>query len=220
MSFTDHLWNRISPIYQAILDHPFIRELAEGILAEDVFRFYMKQDALYLSDFSRALATTGVHSEQNTETKQFFEFANYAIDVERDLHKQFYEKIDVDMNIEKSPACLSYTNFLLATASTKGRSVSIAALLPCFWIYREVGMHNVENSAANNPYQNWIDMYAGDDFREGVEKAIDITNNAAVGKTEKQKQAMEKGFVRSSQLEWIFWDSAYRKEEWPQQPSD
>lgn len=105
MTFTDHLWNRITPIYEAILDHPFIRELADGTLPEEVFRFYMSQDALYLSDFSRALAMVGTRSKTNSDMEQFLDFARYAIAGERNLHERLYEEIDLAVDTKKSPAC-------------------------------------------------------------------------------------------------------------------
>jgi len=220
MSFTDQLWEQITPIYDAILAHPFISELSEGRLPREKFLFYMKQDTLYLSDFCRALALTGVHSANNEQMHQFLEFATNVIRVERQLHEQFYERYNTEMDVQKSPACFSYTNFIRSTASTRDNAVAVAALLPCFWIYREVGMHIFEHSAPDNPYQDWIDTYVGEEFRESVEKAIAITNKAASREDEKRKQEMKRAFVRASQMEWMFWDSAYRQEQWPQKPSD
>ena len=56
MTFTSQLWKDIEPIYGAIIDHPYNRELAAGTLPPETFHHYLKQDALYLLDFSRALA--------------------------------------------------------------------------------------------------------------------------------------------------------------------
>lgn len=40
---------------------------------------------------------------------------------------------------EMSPACHHYTTFLLAVAYKEPLAVVLASLLPCFWIYVEVG---------------------------------------------------------------------------------
>src|SRR4051794_352811 len=55
--FTDAMWAEIRPIYDAILDLPFNRELAAGTLSRERFSFYVVQDAHYLGAFARALAT-------------------------------------------------------------------------------------------------------------------------------------------------------------------
>lgn len=220
MKFTDQLWRKIEPIYDAILKLPFITELTEGTLPKDKFLFYMKQDTLYLSDYSKALSLAGIRADRNEHTRQFLDFATNAIDVERKLHGKFYEQFDAGMEVRKSPSCFSYTNFLLSTATMEDNAVTFAALLPCFWIYREVGLHIYENSAPDNPYEEWIDTYAGEKFNEGVEKAIAITDEVAAEEPEKRRLEMVHAFVRSSQLEWKFWDSAYRLEEWEQQPAE
>jgi len=43
---TDPLWKRVS-------DHPFVRGIGDGTLSADRFEFYLKQDYVYLIDFSR-----------------------------------------------------------------------------------------------------------------------------------------------------------------------
>jgi len=91
---------------------------------------------------------------------------------------------------------------------------SLAAVLPCFRIYNEVGDYIVKNQVKDiNPYQSWIDKYGGDEFKESVIKAIAICDEFA----EKSffKEEMTDAFLYSSRMEWMFWDSAYRMETWP-----
>jgi outer membrane protein assembly factor BamB len=56
MTFTGELWSAMTPIYEAILRHPFVAGLTDGSLPRDRFRFYAVQDALYLREFARALS--------------------------------------------------------------------------------------------------------------------------------------------------------------------
>ena len=91
----------------------------------------------------------------------------------------------------------------------------VAALLPCFWIYREVGSHIHARAAGNNPYQAWINTYAGEAFSASVDQAISLTDDAAKGVGEDVQRRMHEAFVLSSRLEWMRWDSAYRLESWP-----
>jgi thiaminase/transcriptional activator TenA len=88
--------------------------------------------------------------------------------------------------------------------------------LPCFWIYKRVGDHILENQTRSaNPYQQWIDTYGGNEFTEAVNLAIRICNEVAQTCTEQQRQSMTKAFILASKLEWMFWDSAWRMEQWP-----
>jgi thiaminase/transcriptional activator TenA len=214
MIFTESLWDKIAGIYEAIVDHPFNRELARGTLPVEKFKFYIQQDALYLVDFSRALAIVGSKARLPGRILEFLEFAKDGLVVERALQVEYSRRFDVTLDVEQAPGCFAYTNYLVATASHRSFEEAAAALLPCFWIYREVGMHVAGQSVPDNPYQLWIDTYAGDEFAVAVKRAIEITEEVASGATDRTQQGMSEAFVLSSRLEWMFWDSAYRMEPW------
>ena len=90
-----------------------------------------------------------------------------------------------------------------------------AALLPCFWIYWDVGRAIAGRAAADNPYRAWIDTYADEGFGEAVRTVIGITDRAAAGTTPAMQARMLTAFVRSTQYEWLFWDGAYQQRGWP-----
>src|SRR5512132_1905335 len=143
MSFTNDAWQRIGPLYAAILDLPFNQELAAGTLARERFVFYMLQDAHYLTWFGRALAVTAARAPDAQALIQFAGSAREAVVVERALHEGFFRRFGVSAAeataTEPSPTCAHYTHYLLALAYNAPYEVSVAALLPCFWIYWEVG---------------------------------------------------------------------------------
>ncbi|MFS8900005.1 thiaminase II [Synechococcus sp. H60.2] len=213
-SFTTHLWQTIEPIYQQILDHPFNQELAAGSLSRQRFQFYLQQDALYLTDFARALALIGARSEGAERVVSFLNFALGAIVAERSLHESYFRLYDIQPETTYAPACFAYTRFLLASAALDPYEVAMAAVLPCFWIYREVGSAIYRTAKPNNPYQQWIDTYAGEEFAQVVQQALAITDSLAAQTTAAMREKMTAAFVAASRLEWLFWDSAYRLETW------
>lgn len=215
MRFTDTLWQEIGPIYQAIIEHPFNMELANGTLHRQRFEFYIQQDALYLADFGRALAIVGSRSAIPERMLDLIRFAEGAVVVERALHEEYFKLFNIaSPTTMQSPSCFAYTNFLIATTSHRSYEEGVAALLPCFWIYRAVGTHIYESSAASNPYQRWIDTYASEEFGRLVDRAIGIADETAGKTSEAARGLMKEAFVISSRLEWLFWDSAYRMETW------
>jgi len=219
MSFSTEAWQRIAPLYDAILDLPFNRELAAGTLSRERFTFYMLQDAHYLTYFARALAITAARAPDNEALIQFAASAREAVVVERALHEGFFEQYGISpaeaAAAEPSPTCAHYTHYLLAVAHNAPYEVSVAALLPCFWIYWEVGKHLLATASPDNPYQAWIDTYADEAFAEGVRKVIAISDRVAADASAPVRDQMSRAFVRASQLEWMFWDSAYHLERWP-----
>jgi len=215
MRFVDGLWHEIAPIYGAIIAHPFNRELAQGTLSRERFEFYIQQDALYLADFGRALAIMSGRSRSVETALDFVRFAEGAVVVERALHASYFELFGIrEPTAVPCPACFAYTNYLIATTATRSYEEGAAALLPCFWIYREVGKHIHREAAPDNPYQKWIDTYASDDFDRIVERAIAIVEALAQETSEQGRTGMRQAFVTSSRLEWLFWDAAYRLEAW------
>jgi thiaminase/transcriptional activator TenA len=215
MRFTDELWRSIEGIYSAIVRHPFNTELAAGTLAHEKFVFYIQQDALYLLDFGKSLAIMAGRSTTPRRLLQFTHYAEQAVAVERALHESYFRLFGIEQpRTTPSPACFAYTNYLLATVSARSYEEGAAALLPCFWIYREVGNHILQHAVAGNPYQKWIDTYASPEFAELVEHAIALVDECAQQSSETGRHLMRQAFITSSQLEWWFWDSAYRMEEW------
>ena len=219
MSFSSEAWRRIEGLYGAILDLPFNRELAAGTLSRERFTFYMLQDAHYLTYFARALAVTAARAPDNDALIQFAGSAREAVVVERALHEGFFKDYGISPAevavTEPSPTCAHYTHYLLALAHNVPYGVAVAALLPCFWIYWEVGKHLLGTARPDNPYQTWIDTYADEAFAEGVRNVIAITDRVAEAANPAVRDQMFGAFERAAQLEWMFWDSAYRLERWP-----
>src|ERR1700744_3781676 len=217
--FSDRIWPRTTPLRDAIHALPFNRELAAGTLARETFQFYIVQDALYLDQYARALAIAGARGPDSATLRAFGHYAIEAIAVEQALHERYLREFGVDPETvamaEPSPDCLGYTSFLMATAYHEPWEVLVAALLPCFWLYWEVGKTIAKPAAAANPYRAWIDTYADDGFGEAVRTVIGITNRAAAGTTPAMQARMLTAFVRSTQYEWLFWGGAYQQRGWP-----
>ena len=60
-------------------------------------------------------------------------------------------------------------------------------------------------------------MYSGEEFQDVVKNTIDLTDRVAKDANNKQLQQMKEAFITSTRLEWMFWDSAYRMENWQPQ---
>ena len=217
--FTQRAWDATADLRAGILDLPFNRELATGVLNKERFQFYMIQDALYLEQYSRALAAAAVKAPDPEAMQRFAHASEEALVVERALHGSVFAQFGVDPQdaaaAEPSPTCYAYTNFLLAVAYIGSYEDLVAAVLPCFWIYWDVGKRIAATASKDNPYRAWIDTYSDTAFGEAVEAVIAITDRTAGAATEAQQASMLAAFKRSTQYEWMFWDSAYRLEGWP-----
>ena len=201
-------------ILEAIKKHPFIIELMNGTLPKDIFQFYINQDALYLAEYKKILATAGIKCPNVNDTQFFLNAATGIINVENALHQTFIK--DEPFNNEPSPTCELYTSYLFRIVNNHSLEEGLAAILPCFTIYKEIGDYILEHQTNkdNNPYQDWINTYGGESFEKSVNQAIAITNKYALTASEDKLKGMELAFEKASKLEWMFWDSAYNKEKW------
>ncbi|TVP71810.1 MAG: thiaminase II [Rhodobacteraceae bacterium] len=219
MTFTQTVIAQTSDLCAAIRAMPFNRELATGTLAPAVFRHYMIQDAHYLEGFARALALTSARAPDADAVRQLAQSAAGAIAVERQMHDHYLGRFGVTAAefaaTPRSPACDQYVTFLIATAATKSPAISLAALLPCFWVYRDVGHDIAAHVVAENPYQEWIDTYSGPAFDASVTAACVLADRMAAQASAQERAQMETHFARSTLMEWMFWDSAYHQRSWP-----
>lgn len=222
VSFTDRVWSDIADLRAAIHALPFNREMIDGSLSRQRFQTYMVQDSLYLVAFSRALSLAAARAPDTDAMQAFGRSATEALVVERALHEDFFRRFGLDpaeaATADPSPTCTGYCSYLLATAATEPVEVLAAAVLPCFWIYWDVGAAIAKQATPDNPYQAWIDTYTDPGFGQAVETAIATTDRLAAGASPATVEAMRRAFIRCTQYEWMFWDSAYRLEDWPVAP--
>lgn len=210
MIFSERAWEDCTPIYHAILEHPFNQELMKGELSRDRFAYYIEQDSLYLDDFARchALIAGRIGSEYGLN---FLKYANLAYVAEQEVVHEFFTKTyGFEKSGRISPATLGYTSYLLRLSSLECVEVGVAGILPCFWVYRDVGLFIAQRAdLSTNPYARWIETYSSEDFDTVVEEAIDICNVLASRTTDSVRQGMLQAFYRSTCLEWHFWHDAY-----------
>ena len=209
MKLSTKAWHQASKIYNAIITHPFNQELMQGTLAQDKFAYYIEQDVLYLRDFSKchAIVSSKVPLEY---ALSFLKYAEYTLIAEQEVVHQFFKKI---FNFTETgtitPATLSYTSYMLKTCLNEPVEVGIASLLPCFWVYREVGLFIAKHTDKNNPYYRWIETYSSEAFSSTVEEAIRIFDALASNATESTRQKMLDAFYKTTCLEWHFWNDSY-----------
>lgn len=214
MTFTADAWEATADIRAAIDDLPFLRQLADGSLDREVFRYYLAQDAHYLTDYGRVLAAAGSQASDPDELVFWATSAQTTVLVERQLHESHVADIGA---WERSPTCTAYTSFLFSLSAGGCYPVLAAGILPCYWIYEDVGRRLKDSGGdlAGHAYADWIGMYGDPAFAAATAQARDIVDRLADASSEPVVQRMHAAFVTASRYEWMFWDAPLRKESWP-----
>lgn len=215
MRLTDRMWASGATLFEAIVTHPFLGGLADGSLDPDCFAYFVTQDALYLSAYAKALAVVGAKAPDSAQTEMFARHAAGALAVERALHESLLAELGIDPAVaataRMAPTNQAYTSLLLATAYGGTYAEGVAAVLPCYWIYWEVGKHLLERGSPDPRYQRWINTYAGDEYGAVVQEVLTAADRLA----DVDDQRLVDRYVTTSRYEWMFWDAAWRQEDWP-----
>lgn len=215
MSFTDECWAQIAPILAGIEELPFLRGLEDGGLDRALFTGYMAQDALYLDGYARALAAAAAQATTGEDIAFWAESARGAIVVERSLHAAHVADF---AHAQASPTTTAYTNHLLALAGGGCYPALAAGLLPCFWIYEDVGTRlksRLGSRLAGHPFEDWISQYGDPAFAASTATAIALVDSLAGDAGPGTRERMRAAFVTAARYEWMFWDAAWRAEAWP-----
>jgi thiaminase/transcriptional activator TenA len=217
--WTGRLWAEIEGTYAAILEHPFICGLTSGDLAPDTFFHFISQDAWYVSEYTKAVALLGVKAPTAESTALLTRHAADAISAESTLHRELVTELGGDPAalalIPVLPTTQAYTSYLLSTIHQGDFVDGLAAVLPCFWIYAEVGRHLAQRGSPNPVYQRWIDTYAGGDYRDEVTAILELADQIGAKFEGAQEARARRHFETAARYEWMFWDAAWRREAWP-----
>lgn len=218
-SWSMQLWRDIEPTFARILDHPFLVGLVDGTLAPDVFAHYVAQDVHYLRDYARALAIVAAKAPTLADTAMFARHAAEVYDVELSLHHALLPELGLDpatLDGEPvAPTTRAYTSYLLATTHGGSFADGLAAIMPCYWIYAEVGLELSERGSVDHRYQRWIDSYGSDEFAATVVEVLQLADRTGPTLTPTAEADAREHFTTTARYEWMFFDAAHRRECWP-----
>jgi thiaminase (transcriptional activator TenA) len=213
------LWDGSADIYRAVLAHPFITWLTDGSLAHDAFAFFVVQDALYLQKYANALAAVASRAPDTRATEIFARDAADIIAVEREMHGTLLADLGIDPDgiatAEPAPVTLAYTSYLMATALGGSYAEGVGAVLPCFWIYWEVGKELLHRGSRDPRYQRWIEEYGSEEYGSVVQAVLDVTDQLGRDLSAPERARMHQHFRTTCRYEWMFWDMGHRQQAWP-----
>ena len=214
-SFSEQLRTEAEPIWRKIFAHPFLREIKDGTLPLETFQYYLAQDYLYLEGFARTVAMALAKAP---DSKLLEELSHRVLTpVERPLHHKLVAEAGLTMEQVQeagpSPTNTGYVNHMLATSSRHGLGPTAAALLPCPWTYH---MLREEVGQSEHPlYGQWTSFYVAGFLEGSVEAWRSFVDRMAHDASPAELDAMRQAFLTSSRYEYMFWDAAYRREQWP-----
>jgi thiaminase/transcriptional activator TenA len=132
-------------VWEAQHEHPFVRGIGDGTLDPERFRFYVRQDYLFLIEYGRLLALACARAPRLELMERFADLAQATLRTEMDLHRAYAAEWGIsrgDLERERPHTAMrAFTDFLLRTAALGDFGELVAALLPCMWrSYADIGI--------------------------------------------------------------------------------
>lgn len=206
---TQELWELTALSWQRIIELPFITQLKAGTLNASDFTFYQDQDAQYLQQYSRALAQLSTKAPDTAAQIAWAQGATECLVVESALHNEW---LGTDYHSEgSSPITSAYTDFLNATIALNDYVVGAAAVLPCYWLYAEVGEELAKHNHPAHPYHAWLSMYGSKEFRQATQDAITRVEQALASAPASQRKQAQTAYLTACAHEVGFFDQAHRR---------
>jgi thiaminase/transcriptional activator TenA len=218
--FSAELRRAAGPVWEAQLEHPFVRGIGDGTLPADRFRSYVRQDYLFLVDYGRLLALACARAPRLEWMERFAELARSTLVEELALHRSYAAEWGIsEAALEGEPplpATRSYTDFLLRVGALGDFAELVAALLPCLWAYSEIGQRLAEQGApADELYARWVAMYADPEFGRLAAWCRDICDELAADLGDAGRWRLCEVFLASSRHELAFWQACWESRETP-----
>lgn len=161
--------------WRAYVEHEFVARIADGSLPEAAFRYYLKQDYLFLIHFARAYALAVYKADNLEDMRQAAAGMSAILDLEMGLHAQFcrgWGLSEAEMAaVPEDPRCVAYTRYVLERGMAGDLLDLHVALAPCIVGYGEIGRRLAGDPGTvteGNPYGDWIAMYAGQEYQDVV----------------------------------------------------
>ena len=185
------------------------------------FKFYVKQDYIYLIDYSRVLALASARAPNLDTMGRFAQPLHETLNTEMELHRSYCAQFGITAReLEKTraaPTTLAYTRFLLNVAHQGSYPELAASFLPCQWGYWEICDHLTRMGEPKEAplYSQWIRMYVSEEYKSLADWARSLADGLAEKASPGEVARMEEAYLTSLRYEYLFWDMAYNLEGWP-----
>ena len=200
--------------------HEFVQKLANDSLHVNFFLNYLKQDYLFLIQFSKAWSLAILKSDNLEEMKIAASTVNELINFEMELHISLCQKYGISKfdleNTEEENENIAYTRYVLELGYSGDFLDLLSALAPCVLGYGEIGINLKDSNPKISMYRKWIETYSSSEYQNvcfNVGKLIDKSFQLRLGEnytnTYKWKK-VNQIFKKATSLEVDFWNMALK----------
>ena len=207
-------WSNIAkglsmPIVERMKNCSFNVGLMQGTLPVEQFKRYLQQDIIYIANYGEEMEMLSAMLHDGEQKALFSRLATDAVESEKSLHTMLSERFGVVEGVQMADVTREYMAHTRRYVDDGNVELSLAALLPCFWVYAELGRFMLKGCKCNNnPYFDWINTYSSSFMEECVDVISVICDKFAQNSSAAVRAEMLQAFIRSVQFEEDFFNHA------------
>lgn len=218
MRFTESLREATKQSWELSLNHPFVQGIVGGELPLATFKNYIMQDIYYLKHYGKVHAFAAAHADDFHVSAKLAEKAKKTAQAELTVHKEHARILMITNeemeNFKPAPTAYAYTSHLYRAALSGSLAQIVAAMLPCYWLYADIGLTYKDEKPKEKIYENWLNMYASNGFQESTQEMIDLLDELAKKASAVEKEKIKEQFIIAKEYELAFWEMSYTFETW------
>lgn len=199
---------------EALTRHPFITGLIDGTLPKASFLWYLCQNLNYLAGYEKSLVKFALRLTNKDDRRQVLTWTRETSATYRwtsEMIKSAAEHSDTDEYRAVRPTTRRYIEWETESAAKAPVSVAWAALLPCFWVYGEMGRFVAAHKKPDSPYAAWLDGYGDPAYERTVATAVNLADRLVTLEARHRGRATD-AFLTSVRFEAALWDAAVKLE--------
>ena len=220
MGLSDELRAGVGPIWEKVVTHDFVNEMADGSLDRATFDIYFDQDYLFLRDWAILLSLATAKAPDFDAARELVGFLHLGLGGEEGLFQEAFRErgltLDEVKRLQYLPTTRNYSGYLRTQAYEGTFNEVIATLLAMEWPYLDWAQR--AEQAGKNPgnryYQTWIDIHTSPGMSGFVSWLRGVVDGGAP--TPDQQEKLQEIFLNVLRYEHQFFDMAYRGEAWPE----
>lgn len=216
MKLSEKIYAQSMEIWPRYLQHPFVREMAEGTLPLEKFRYYMMQDYVYLRDYVKAFAISITKSDNFEEINFLCKELACTIEETFRVHVPYMRRLGItEQEIEQVVPHIdnsSYTHYMICEADAGNVLTGLVAVLNCSWAYAYIAENMVKeypNAVKHENYGDWFAGYVCEEYRQANQELIDTIDRLSENISQEETEKLCDISRKCCQYDLRFWDMVY-----------
>lgn len=213
-SFSARLVREAGPIWSAMVQHPFVQQVARDTIDPAAFDFWVQQDHYFVEQTQRLWAYAASRAPDEEIARGLINAAN-SLDAELELFRGHARERAIDLQAPPAPVCQGYASFMLHTAAFADFLDLLASVYGAEKAYYDTWSAVKGQAPQGGTYTAWIANWTSPAFAQFVEWLGRSLDRVADGQPPEALARAQAIFLTTTRFEYLFWDMAYRREGWP-----